>query len=137
MKQPPLGWTTPVKLKRVIDGDTIHVILEKELVIRITDDKGTYNTPEVRRKKDVTEKELQNGYKAKLELISLLHDEDIVLYIPTNKQGKIADIFSIGSRVVGQLFIKSNDKSINVADKMTKLGYNKSSDNYKEGTENE
>lgn len=126
MKQPPLGWTTTVKLKRVIDGDTICVTVEKEITIRITDDAATFNTPEIRRRKGITEEEIQRGHRALLDLSLLLENSEIIMHIATDEDGKIADMFSIGSRAVAQVFVNG----INVADKMSELGHNKSADNY-------
>ena len=119
VKQPPTGWTTPVKLVKVIDGDTIRVKFERELDIRITDDDETFDTPEVR---GVDDEEKAEGRAATTALQMILAGKLIHIHVPTDDRSRVKDIFSIGSRAVGHVFVDGED----VTDKMTELGYNKS-----------
>lgn len=108
MKQPELGWTTPVQIKRVIDGDTVKIVISREVDVRLTDEEGTFDAPETYRPSSKAE-ELE-GIKYTLKLKDILETADeIVLFIPTDERGRVKDIFSIGSRVVGHLFADGVD----------------------------
>lgn len=123
MQNPRLGWATVVKVVDVIDGDTIKIKIEKEINVRITDDEGTFNTPETRRPAD--DEERDKGKEATDYLSKLIFaggNDKVVLFIPTDGSNKISDIFSIGSRLVGHIFINGVD----VTKLMTEAGYNKS-----------
>jgi endonuclease YncB( thermonuclease family) len=120
MKQPQLGWTTPIKVKRVIDGDTIVAEITKEITIRITDEDGTFNTPEIR---NATDAEEYFGELAKTTLINILDkSKEVVMFVPTDIDGQLKDIFSIGARVVGYVFADEVD----ITETLTDMGYNKS-----------
>lgn len=114
MKTPPLGYTTPVKLVRVIDGDTIKVRLEKEFIVRLKD----FNAPEIR--KPASDEEIAKGKECKNLLNSLLPYE-LILFIPISKDNDIGDVFSIGSRVIGDIFVDN----INIVEILKDFGFGK------------
>jgi len=123
MKKPNLGWTTIVKVKDIIDGDTIKVVIEKEITVRITDSERKFNTSEIR--KPASEEEIKKGKEAKavLEQLILADDnEHVLLYVPTDGRNHLSDVFSIGSRVVGHIFLGDED----ITDIMKRLGFDKS-----------
>lgn len=73
---PPVGWTVPVKVVQVYDGDTVVVEITKRVRVRLLD----CWAPEVRTK-DVDEK--KKGYASKDHLKKILPEgSDAVLHIP-------------------------------------------------------
>lgn len=108
MKQPPLGWTTPVKLIRALDGDTVEVVVERKMIIRIEDlwceevRGGTAETKEV-------------GFAAKDHILKIITDaETLVLHVPL-QDNDLKDRFSM-SRVIGRLFADTHDVSVTMID---------------------
>lgn len=103
MKQPELGWTTPVTLDRVIDGDTVVVTVTKEITLRLAD----VDAPEIR--KPASNEEIKRGHEVRLYLEEMIDSADLVMFIPTTHEGRIQDMFSIGARPVGYLFANGQD----------------------------
>src|SRR5690554_3137065 len=103
MNQPPKGWTTDVKLKRVIDGDTVVLTLEREITLRFTD----FDAPETYRPKSTEEKE--HGLSATNYLEYLLKGAELVVHIPASEMGQVKDLYSIGGRIQGSLFADGVD----------------------------
>lgn len=104
MKMPPLGWTTPVKFVRALDGDTIEVVVERKLIIRVSDlwcEEVRGGTPE----------EKAVGFAAKDHVIKIVEDaESLVLHVPMQDED-FKDRLSLG-RIVGKLFADSEDISV-------------------------
>lgn len=109
------AYITKVSLDRVIDGDTVEVSVVKKFIVRITDEDGTFDTPEMKGS------ERPQGIKAKERLKELLQGKEILMYIPTESSNDIGDLFAIGGRIVGLLFVDGES----IADIMTKEGLNK------------
>ena len=103
MQQPPKGFTTKAKVTRIIAGDTVDVEISRKVRVRLKD----CWAPE-KRSRDIVEK--QKGMAAFSHLATLLHEEDVVLFIPADEQGEIKDIFTFG-RVVGHVFLNEEDMS--------------------------
>jgi endonuclease YncB( thermonuclease family) len=104
MKQPPLGWTTPVKHVRTLDGDTIEVVVERKMIIRI---EGLW-CKEVR---GGTPESKAEGLAAKEHVIKLVSEaESLVLHVPL-QDNDLKDRFSM-SRVIGRLFADTHDVSV-------------------------
>lgn len=118
MEQPPKGWTTDVKLKRIVDGDTIVVSIEREIIIRLQD----IDTPETYRPQSQAEKE--HGLSAKNYLEYLLKGSELVIHIPASEMGQMKDITSIGGRIQGRLFANGMD----VTEKLKQEGFEKRDD---------
>ena len=73
---PPTGWTVPVKIVQVYDGDTVVVEIRKRVRVRLLD----CWAPEVRTK-NVSEK--KKGYESKDNLKKIIPEgSDAVLHIP-------------------------------------------------------
>jgi len=120
MDQPELGWTTPVKAVRVIDGDTIEVSVTKTFMVRLQDDDGHFDTPEIR--KPASEEEIARGKECKWFMEDLLLDAvangpwdislkskpNVVLHIDSDETGKISHSFNF-TRVKGHLFVDGQD----------------------------
>lgn len=91
-------WVYEAQVVRVIDGDTIEVIIDLGLDISYKDKIRflDYDAPETYRPKKPGEKEL--GLKAKAWLKNLIEGKVVVLHIPVKKsRGKygrvLADVF--------------------------------------------
>lgn len=67
MVQPPIGWTTPARLIRVKDGDTIEIEIYRRISIRIINDTVYFDTPEIFKPSCPEEKVQGLRYKKKLE----------------------------------------------------------------------
>lgn len=108
MKQPPLGWTTPVKHVRTLDGDTIEVVVERKMIIRIEGlwcDEVRGGTPESK----------ASGLAAKAHATKIVTDaENLVLHVPL-QDNDLKDRFSM-SRVIGRLFADQQDVSVTMID---------------------
>lgn len=118
MEQPPIGWTTTAKLKRVIDADTIVVSVEREFTVRLVD----FDAPETHHPK--TEAERQHGESATAYLEYLLKGANIVMCIPASENDRLKDIYSIGGRVQGHIFADG----IDVRQKLKEQNFEKRSD---------
>lgn len=91
MIAPPLGWTTHCKIERVLDGDTVAVVVERRLTVRLKD----CWAPEIRR---------PGGEEAKAALKQLLPmGSEATLFVPTNRADNLAELLTFG-RVLGYLF---------------------------------
>ncbi len=120
MKQPELGWTTPVKVERVIDGDTIEVSVTKKFMVRLQDDDGYFDTPEIR--KPASEEEIRLGKECSEYLEGLLFNtfdpgdgdilyrakDGVVMHVDSDETGKISHSFNF-TRVKGHLFVDGQD----------------------------
>ena len=85
MQQPPLGLTTIVKVDKITDGDTINVILERILKIRILNDKVYFDAPETFRPKNEEEREAGKRATQKLfELLTKEVEEQQTYYVPVD-----------------------------------------------------
>jgi len=118
MDQPELGWTTPVKVVRVLDGDTVEVSVTKTFMVRLQDDDGDFDTPEIR--KPASAEEIVYGQKCKRFMEYLLFKDNlpdgwatsskdgVVLHIDSDETGKVSHSFNF-TRVKGHLFVDGED----------------------------
>ena len=75
-ESPPIGWTVPVRVVQVYDGDTVVVEITKRVRVRLLD----CWAPEVRTK-DKAEK--QKGYASQAPLKKIIPEgSDAILHIP-------------------------------------------------------
>lgn len=102
MSRPAAGWTTPARLARVIDGDTVEVIVERNFVVRLLD----CWAPETRTRDPV---EKLAGLESRDNLIELLEGQQIVLVVPA-ETNSFDDRFSFG-RVLGRIHTDAGDVS--------------------------
>ena len=103
MKEPPEGFTTKAKITRVIDGDTVDVLIERRLRIRLED----CWAPETRTR---DREEKARGLEAKRFAKDKLLDQDVVVHIPADPEGEVKDVFTFG-RAVGRVFLDGEDFS--------------------------
>tara|TARA_Y100000310_G_scaffold161034_1_gene160907 strand:+ start:2365 stop:2721 length:357 start_codon:yes stop_codon:yes gene_type:complete len=103
MKEPPEGFTTKATVVRVIDGDTVDVIIERRMRIRLED----CWAPETRTR-DLEEK--ARGLEAKQFAKEKLLNQDVVVHIPADPEGEMKDVFTFG-RAVGRVFLDGEDFS--------------------------
>lgn len=99
--QPPQpGWTTPVQVSRVIDGDTIEVVVQRKIHVRLLD----CWAPETRTR-DLAEKARGLDAKVALETIIEKHDGgSLTLFIPSGQGQDLSEVFTFG-RVLGRLWL--------------------------------
>lgn len=116
MEQPELGWTTPVKIDRVVDGDTIVIKVEKTITIRLQDDDGFFDTPETYRPKSEEERILGKAYTQFVK--DLLESADsVVMHLGADESGKVANLFTIGTRAKAHIFADG----IDIAEEVNRL----------------
>jgi len=96
---PPLGWTTPARIVRVIDGDTVEVTIQRTLRIRLLD----CWAPETRTK-NLAEKALGIQAKEHLQALIAKHGPNVRLHVPTESGGELAELLTMG-RVLGRLHL--------------------------------
>lgn len=104
MNPPRPGLCSPIKIIRVIDGDTIKVELTRTFNVRLVHANSKsqqFNCPE---------KNTAEGQEAKVFVESVVKDKDITLFVPTGEDQKLMDINSF-NRILGEIWI--NDKSNN------------------------
>jgi endonuclease YncB( thermonuclease family) len=101
MKLPPLGLYLPVRLHRVVDGDTIEIkfrLSERIYPIRLLD----CWAPELKDPGGQEAKQFVKDYLSKCRF-------DIVLYIPLPKDPfKILKMLTFG-RILGHIFVSQNE----------------------------
>lgn len=103
MQKPPEGFTTKATVVRVIDGDTVDVSITRRLRVRLQD----CWAPETRTR-DIVEK--QKGIAARSFLITRIDGKEVTLFIPSDNEGELKDVFTFG-RVVGRIFMEGEDMS--------------------------
>tara|TARA_R100000008_G_scaffold85486_1_gene75563 strand:- start:649 stop:1059 length:411 start_codon:yes stop_codon:yes gene_type:complete len=103
METPPEGFATRAKVVRVVDGDTVDVIIKRRMRIRLED----CWAPETRTK-DLEEK--LKGLEAKDFAEDLLMDKEVIVFIPGDPEGEMKDVFTFG-RAVGRVFLDGEDFS--------------------------
>lgn len=119
MIRPEHGLCVPVKVIRVYDGDTVHVRLYDP-----EDKREGLKTWHVRLldcwAPEVKGPEREDGLKAKAFLEDLLRDEeDVSVFVPRQPKANILDAMTTMGRVLGRLFIGSQD----VSEVMVRHGY--------------
>lgn len=128
MELPALGWSTYIHITSNYDGDTLKFTIKKDFTLRLTDEAGTFDTPEIAR---CSPEEREWGIAARDFLNALIQkSKESIVFVPTSGRD-VGDAFSIGSRIVGILFIDKKD----VSEIMTEMGFNKSRTSYEEWLE--
>jgi hypothetical protein len=108
MQLPPLGLTKRVdKVMSNYDGDTIKVQMTYIFDIRITDEDGTFDMPEVKSNDPV---ERANGLICKDRLDELCKAaKEVVVHIPGDELGRISHYNAVGGRVAAIVFCDGKD----------------------------
>lgn len=97
---PQPGITSSAKVKRVIDGDTLEVVISKTIRIRLL----SCYCPETHGLQK------EDGIEAKNYCQKIIDNSDpkIRIHVPTDDDGNIQDILTL-SRVLGEVWIKDSD----------------------------
>lgn len=101
---PPLGWTTVAHIERVVDGDTLDVVVERRLRIRLLN----CWAPESETR-NLAEKEKGIASKAALQELAL--GRPCLLHVPTAGMRRLDDVMTF-SRVLGSVWLVGDDKSL-------------------------
>ena len=97
---PELGWTTEATLSRVVDGDTIEVVIERRVKIRLKD-------------LLVAEKNTLEGKKAKAFVEDIIKPGDkLIVFLPARHPERLLDVTSF-DRLVGDVYLAEGN---NLAD---------------------
>lgn len=97
MPPPPLGLSTPVRIERVIDGDTVVVTIERQVTVRLLE----CWAPETR---TADPQERRRGRASAAHLATLLPPQTpATLYVPGSADGHVADLLTFG-RVLGRIW---------------------------------
>lgn len=99
-----IGVIIPAKVVRVLDGDTIEVQVHRTLRIRLLD----CWAPETRTT-DQEEKRLGMLSKAHLQAHAI--NEDVIVEIPMEADGKFGDAMSMG-RILGRVRIADTNQDL-------------------------
>ena len=105
---PEPGYTTRATVVNVLDGDTVDLRIEKTVRCRLLD----CWAPEIKGK------EKPQGVRSKAYLNSLIGGKEVVLHVPGDDEGKIANDFTFG-RALGRIYLDGRD----VSEQMVKSGY--------------
>lgn len=108
MQQPPLGLTKRVdKVLSNYDGDTMKVLVSYIFDIRITDEDGTFDMPEI---KSTDPAEAANGLLCKQRLDELCDAaKEVVIHIKGDELGRISHYNAVGGRVAAIVFCDGKD----------------------------
>lgn len=108
MKKPPLGLTK--RVDEVIDnydGDTTRLKISYILTIRITNEDGTFDMPEIR---SDDPKERADAILAKNRLKELMDSaKEIEIFIPGDAMGRITHYNAVGGRIAAVVFCDGLD----------------------------
>lgn len=97
---PPAGITTDnAKVVRVIDGDTLDVVVTYKIRVRLLDCWAP-------------EKNTAAGERAWEELEHYVGGKDVIVHIPSGEAGSLADVFTFG-RVLGYVWPRGVPESVN------------------------
>lgn len=102
MEAPPIGLTTKCRLERIKDGDTVVVVIERRVTVRLLD----CWAPETRGK------QRPDGEAARDFLASIVSPGDeLVLFVPGSEAGNVAELMTFG-RVLGFLWRDGDGPSL-------------------------
>lgn len=106
------SWTTPAKVVRVIDGDTIEVEVSRRFQIRFLDCWCPESRRDPRVPADERDAQKALGIAAKENLQDILSrtDGDVLVQIPTHGED-FATLQTMG-RLLGYVFLPGNSKSL-------------------------
>jgi len=108
MKKPPLGLTKRVdKVLSNFDGDTAIFKISYIITVRITNENGTFDMPEI---KSDSPTERENAVIAKNRLKELMDNaKEIEIFIPGDAMGRITHYEAIGGRIAALVFCDGKD----------------------------
>ena len=111
---PKPSWTTPARVLRIIDGDTLEVEVRRVLRVRMLD----CWAPEYRRdpRLDESRREAEKAkvQAAKEHLISLANGREVIVSVPMAADEDVSKMWSMG-RVLGWVWLADQpEKSLSV-----------------------
>ena len=99
MNKPRSGFCSPVKITRVIDGDTIEVELTRKFNVRLVhenDEGKQFNCPE---------RNTEEGQEVKKYVENILSSDAVItLFIPSNEADKLMDVNSF-NRILSEIWV--------------------------------
>lgn len=115
---PELSWTTPAKVLRVIDGDTLEVEVRRVIRVRLLDCWAPESKidPRISESKQASEKKAGQASKANLQ--KLVEGKDVIVQIPSDAE--VAKSITMG-RWLGRVWIPGDDESLN--EKQVRSGF--------------
>ncbi len=107
---PKPSWTTPAKVLRVIDGDTIEIEVRRVIRVRLLDCWAPESKidPRIAESKQAAEKKA--GQAAKANLQKLADGKDVIVQIPSEID--VAKAVTMG-RWLGRVCVNGDDESLN------------------------
>ena len=106
---PEPAWITPGRVSRVIDGDTLEVEIRRTIQVRMLDCWSPESRLDPRIPEDRREAEKARGIAAKKALQELATDREVIVRIPTSRNGELAQSITLG-RVLGEVWLTSDPK---------------------------
>jgi endonuclease YncB( thermonuclease family) len=118
---PEYGWTTPARVLRVIDGDTLEVEVRRVVRIRMLDCWAPESKADPRVPADERETQKALGLASKASLEKVAQDQEVIVRIPTRSDVDISHVFTLG-RVLGHVWLqKSPEESL--SERQVRLGH--------------
>lgn len=100
MQPPPVGVTTDnAKVVKVVDGDTLDIVVTYKIRVRLIDCWAP-------------EKRAEDGERAWEDLEHYIGGKDVVVHIPSERATSMSDVFTL-SRVLGYVWPKGVPESLN------------------------
>jgi endonuclease YncB( thermonuclease family) len=111
---PDPAWTTPAKVVRVIDGDTLEVEISRKLRVRMLDCWAPESRRDPRLGESERSAEKAKGQAAKENLNSLANGREVIVSVPLSADGDLAKVWTMG-RVLGHVWLADKpEKSLSV-----------------------
>ena len=107
MNKPPLGITARCEVERVVDGDTLDIVLRIPMRIRLLD----CWSPESR---TLNEAEKVKGLAAKQRLCELVEGNHGQVFIPTSNATSIKDVLTL-DRLLGKVWMDGQQVDLSTA----------------------
>jgi endonuclease YncB( thermonuclease family) len=118
---PEYGWTTPARVLRVIDGDTLEVEVRRVVRIRMLDCWAPESKADSRVPEEDREQQKALGLASKAALQKVAEDQDVIVRIPTRSDGDISHMFTMG-RVLGHVWLQKAPQE-SLSERQVRLGH--------------
>lgn len=101
---PAPSWTTPAKVIRVIDGDTLEMELRHTIRVRLLDCWAPESKSDPRLPESDRSAAKARGLAARQHLRDLCEGREVILHVPTDGSGDLSRIWTLG-RVLGRVWV--------------------------------
>jgi len=118
---PEYGWTTPARVLRVIDGDTLEVEVRRTVRVRLLDCWAPESKSDSRVAEQDRDRQKTLGLAAKASLQRVAEDQDVIVRIPTQYHGDISQLFTMG-RVLGHVWLRTSPQE-SLSERQVRLGH--------------